>query len=444
MQCEVCCENINRSNHKQVTCAACPYIMCHACCVKYLTSVSDAHCMNCKHVWGIDFLTDNFTKTFINNEYKRHRGTIIYEREKSMLPETTPLAEQEFKRRKLNSVIHAVKREQTSVKLLLLENRNKQRTEDTLKERAELNEHYHSTVARIENGQEFLSFHVNTQRPIVERRVFIKACPAADCRGFLSSQYKCGMCSTKVCSHCFEIKVDEEHKCDEDNVKTADMIRNDSKPCPKCSTVIFKISGCSQMFCTICHTAFDWLTLRVTTGPIHNPHYFEYQRLHNNNNQRLQDDVGCERLPRYSGIQRALTIVPDKKVKLDFETLYMMHNHIEDVELPRYNRDVIVDNRDLRIDFILNSISEDDFKRTLQQREKRNNKKRDIYLILQTYQHVVLDIFTELNEARSVENVLECYEKMKNIRDYTNTNLGHIKKRYNNVVPSISDGFRIG
>ena len=27
-----------------------------------------------------------------------------------------------------------------------------------------------------------------------ERKAFIKRCPADDCRGFLSSQWKCGLC----------------------------------------------------------------------------------------------------------------------------------------------------------------------------------------------------------------------------------------------------------
>ena len=64
-----------------------------------------------------------------------------------------------------------------------------------------------------------------------ERRKFMKACPAEGCRGFLSTQWKCGMCSTHVCSKCFVIKpVDGagnfiEHECKESDLQSADLIR---------------------------------------------------------------------------------------------------------------------------------------------------------------------------------------------------------------------------
>ena len=44
---------------------------------------------------------------------------------------------------------------------------------------------------------------------IKERKKFIKPCPATDCRGLLSTQYICGLCSTKVCPDCLEIKNDK-------------------------------------------------------------------------------------------------------------------------------------------------------------------------------------------------------------------------------------------
>ena len=72
---------------------------------------------------------------------------------------------------------------------------------------------------------------------------FIRACPNNDCRGFLSTRYKCGVCGIKTCSHCLEIKK-ENHKCNEDDLKSAEVIRRDTKPCPSCGTCISKIEGC--------------------------------------------------------------------------------------------------------------------------------------------------------------------------------------------------------
>ena len=45
-----------------------------------------------------------------------------------------------------------------------------------------------------------------------------------------------------------------------------------AKPCPRCTALISKVSGCDQMFCTQCHTTYSWITGQVTKGPVHNPY----------------------------------------------------------------------------------------------------------------------------------------------------------------------------
>ena len=73
---------------------------------------------------------------------------------------------------------------------------------------------------------------------------------------------------------------DVEHTCDEEKVKSAELIRKQCKNCPKCGALTYKISGCPQMWCTSCHTAWNWNTGRIETKIIHNPHYFEYLKIH--------------------------------------------------------------------------------------------------------------------------------------------------------------------
>ena len=40
------------------------------------------------------------------------------------------------------------------------------------------------------------------------------------------------------------------------------------------------VKNCDQMYCTSCHTPFSWITGKIVTGAIHNPHYFQYLRQH--------------------------------------------------------------------------------------------------------------------------------------------------------------------
>jgi len=80
-----------------------------------------------------------------------------------------------------------------------------------------------------------------------ERAKFIMKCPAAECRGFLSTAYKCGTCQMWACPDCLVIKgpeKDVEHTCDPGQKESVALIIKESKGCPKCGQRISKIDGC--------------------------------------------------------------------------------------------------------------------------------------------------------------------------------------------------------
>ena len=76
------------------------------------------------------------------------------------------------------------------------------------------------------------------------------------------------------------------------------MIKNtcekDTKKCPTCYSLIHKIDGCDQMWCTQCKTAFSWNTLKIE-NKVHNPHFYEYLRANNHNVPRDINDIPCNR-----------------------------------------------------------------------------------------------------------------------------------------------------
>lgn len=80
------------------------------------------------------------------------------------------------------------------------------------------------------------------------RRQFVRGCPADGCRGFLASDWTCGTCATKACKHCGDAlaapgEAGEAHVCDEAAKASHALIQKDSRPCPKCASMIHKISG---------------------------------------------------------------------------------------------------------------------------------------------------------------------------------------------------------
>jgi hypothetical protein len=106
---------------------------------------------------------------------------------------------------------------------------------------------------------------------------FIQKCPLNDCKGFLKSNWACGLCDKTVCSRCF-LEKNSGHECNKDDVETAKLIKKETRECPGCNIRIFKIDGCNQMWCVECHTTFDWVTGNIVTSKTHNPHYYEWLR----------------------------------------------------------------------------------------------------------------------------------------------------------------------
>ena len=114
-------------------------------------------------------------------------------------------------------------------------------------------------------------------------KIFDFVCPEQDCLGKLyktDDGYKCNICNSIFCLHCLGKINNGVHACDIQEVNTfIDIIRN-TVPCPKCSTRIYRISGCDDMFCTNCHTGFSYRTGKIKHGNFHNPHRQEFIRNH--------------------------------------------------------------------------------------------------------------------------------------------------------------------
>jgi hypothetical protein len=276
-----------------------------------------------------------------------------------------------------------------------------------------------------------------------KKTAVVRRCPCDGCRGFLSSKWKCGVCDKKICSECNEEKNEEDgtHVCNPENVETVKLLKKDTKSCPKCGVLIFKISGCSQMWCPDCHTAFNWNTLKIETGIIHNPHYYEFQRANAGTQPagRNLGDIPCGGFPNYNELYTTIRHFE----KEDYTRLCNIHrliSHIQQYEL-RYvyrNTDLDVSNLDIRIRYLMNDNMDDkSFKATIQKREKAKNKLRDIANILRMFSDTGADIMRQIVVDPDRENTR--LDILNNLIRYTNTTFEHIHKRYSCVTPRIND-----
>jgi hypothetical protein len=456
MPCEVCTEYFNRSTRAEVKCPYCEFKSCSSCVEYYLLDTTqDAHCMNCRKGWSRDVLLKNLTRKFVTNDYKHRREELLLERERALLPSTQPWVEQERMKRRLVMEVNVLNNIKgiASAELAVIQSEdlnmiaaemNYLTDWEARTERArrcmEVRKNINNTSQEIQWREYQLVLHSREIGSVEQRRVFVRACPSNGCRGFLSSAWKCGICEMWACPECHEVKgpsKDSPHTCDANNIATARLLDKDSKPCPKCASIIFKINGCDQMFCTQCHTAFSWRRGTIEVGAIHNPHYYEIQRLMGTAPRNV-GDIPCGGMPNWDVFTAARINFAENSPLI--RALHQQHHHIEWVVLPRYQGGNVADNRDYRIKFMIGDWDEVEFKRRLQQREKARLKKSDILQLLNMYQLVVAEIF-----QRGVENKFENLNlymtEFSNLRDYINTEMSCVSKRYSCSTPKITEKF---
>ena len=414
MSCQICTDKFNNTR-KQVKCS-CDYECCVSCTKTYILSKSqNAHCMNCNVAWNREFLVNNLGHTFIAKEYQAFRANILYERELNLLPEAQVFIEDEKRQIATREEIKTLTTRVTMLK------RQKATREDikTL-----------TTRVTMLKRELFIMLHTNDATP-TERKEFIRRCPNNECNGFLTKNLHCSLCGIDACGVCREIKIaDTEHVCNEDVVKTVQLLQKDTKECPSCATLIFKISGCSQMFCMSCHKVFDWNTMKIDTGVVHNPHYFEWARQTGVNPRAV--NVECVPHITHYSINtfdtKLYSINLESHVITKYRELLRKIIHIREVDMPVYRRG-IHENIDLRVKFLKKEIDTEHFKTQLRIREKRKEKNTEIYNILDLYTRCVSDWVYVVNNIDVTILVFGKFKQdLETLTTYTQSHLLRISK----------------
>ena len=393
--CPICCEQFNKSNHKEITCPYqdCNYSACKTCIRTFLLGTTlDPHCMNCKKGWDQQFIINNLNKSFCDKEYKNHRKRLLVDREISKLPETMDAADKQKK------II--VEQQKMTVNSKKIKELNKELTE-LKKENGLIN----NKIYNIRRG------HDNNH----ERRQFIMSCPNNNCRGYLSTQYKCDLCEMFTCPHCLELigyNKNDPHTCNPDNIASAEMIKKDTKPCPQCGVRIHKIQGCNQMWCTQCKIAFNYVTLKIDTGIVHNPHYYQHLlQVNNGEVPRNPNDILCGGLCTVQAFNYYIlgylrtcvthNIIEQKlydELHVYITDIHRVISHITYHELPicRENVRTLINTESFRIDYILGNITKEELMEKIYRNDNKRKKFNNLLHIYELISVVGIERFKNL------------------------------------------------
>ena len=442
--CEICFEKFNRTRRIRVQCPGCDFPVCRLCTKTYLVQTNSLpHCLNCKNRWELNTLINATSKNFVEGEYKLHRSEMLFQQEQSRFPETMPFVEN-FRE------IERLKSKKAEIKIYLEE--AKQRYDNIHCVYLEIE----SKIRKKSRGGE-----------LGRKEEFKRGCPKEDCRGFLSSEWKCCLCETKVCPKCLLIKKDaEKHICERENIETAKVIKKETKSCPSCGINIFKIAGCDQMWCTQCRVGFSWKTGKIVTGVIHNPHFYQWERTRRTNGEATVNPpnaVMCGGIPYFQSWRKSLqdfiplslepACIEKHKVRNFLYNMHMYANHFfEDVlNTQRVICANVSDNRDLRIQYILGNLSKEDFKTAIVRGDKKYMKSRAVLEIYELINIIVTETMRDIHETMiesdsSEEAFLSVVEKIKRfeeIRRYGNVELGKISLIYSQTVGFVNHKFAI-
>lgn len=494
--CSICASKYTPIIRKKIICKFCSKDACSKCIEQYLTSRhEDGHCLHCRVNYNDTMLNEICTKTYLQQTYFRHRQEVLMNRERANLPGLQDDAIRVRKRRDsmiklqvLQKELRALKTERNDLAYAYYQLSTEYNTKyRELKENGQLadlktkmDQYYERrcqnlTVIREkkleyralrwaniygnrgnnqtdENKEEEESDEKNKEE---EKRKFIRRCMRTGCQGFLSTAWKCGICEWYSCSKCFTVKGQEHnslHECKKEDIDTADMIKKDSKPCPKCGEFINKSSGCSQMFCISCKTPWDWNTGKIVThGALHNPHYYEWMKRTGGEMPRNPADVPCGGYPNTWELRQLTRMMPQKVYSLFYE-FHRICMEIQDVTTRQYRRHIDQDNTNqINIRFLLRDHDEKMWGRCLAINEKKRKYDAEIQEIftafrmvavelinrVQHYRDDVIDTFTLLPPKKAEKIILDLNVEIQELIRMINSALCNVSISYSYSVPFV-------
>lgn len=434
--CPICIENYTKTKHFKVECFNCDFTACRKCIRYFVINSSNNHvnCMSCKITWNDKYISKALLPAFFKTNYKTHTNKNSIEEQLALLSDTQPEVERIIERVKIvneeytiikmkhniykyidtykvNKIVYFIqvirtenkkkiddkfqeelkkprniRMKKTNITKMFYENRheiNNKATERFNKYIEDINEDNKQYIEDSNKLNELEKREIELRKIINKKTTVVKSiynrpCSNSTCNGMLKTDYNlCSICDHITCSKCLQPynKNIKDHSCNEDDIKTAKLLKKDTKYCPKCNFGITKISGCDVMFCTQCNTSFNWKTMEILTKNLHNPHYLEYLR--RAGTQRERDNVtnNCTANPtitdfdtrRFNNIR---SFCYDIRVFRPFRTImdkgiisiqYILHISENATTIRTKINNCENSNREARINLLLNKIDRDAF-----------------------------------------------------------------------------------
>jgi hypothetical protein len=252
-----------------------------------------------------------------------------------------------------------------------------------------------------------------------------------DCNGFLYNEKEtkgqCGVCFRRTCLRCnMSIENIATHVCKQQDINSWEHIKKTTKACPQCGTFIHRIEGCSQMWCTQCHTAFDYETGRIEkqANRIHNPHYYAwiFSSGHQERIQNCQENI----LVHIGYVNRIGHNIPNPSDRVrDIIRIIFEHHRLliefQNMKIPKVNDYIIRTNESIKNNakkFIQNEIPETIFSSNNAKFVSKKQTISEYFHIMTTFMSSQIDIFNFyfLNDDNKIQSEKEMFQFIQQIQ----------------------------
>ena len=443
--CEICCDNYTNVRRIKLTCP-CGAKICKKCVQYFLVNEDkEPQCMICKEPYDRRFITDNLDPTFLKGALRQHAKKLIVDSEMSKMLDTQQHVQVYLDQKKINDALALIIKERDAAIL----------------------------AAKLLAGEKSEALN-KTKKAVKKERVSFKyPCPMEDCRGFVSVKGNCGTCECKVCTTCNQVK-QVDHECNPDDTASFELIKKETKPCPKCSERIQKISGCDQMWCTAekvkgqpCGCTFSWKSGEIEIGNVHNPHFFQWAQRNGSQvrnpgdivcggmlnhvifNARLNSNKEAEHLKSsHVNFKKFSSVKSFKNIKVNVKTvLIYFYRGIGDLGyfLPVLRRTAgnNEDSLQLRIKYSVKEITKEQFERTIMRKHVEKEKAIELLKVFELYNTVGIEQLNSLRDNCSTEHILKLCDTLFNLVDYINEELVKVNKAYSGRAYHITERFSL-
>lgn len=415
MSCDICVLNYNKTVNRQITCSKCQYSACMACYKQVIeSSITEAKCISCNNIFAYEFIATNFPQTYVNKEYRMHLAKITQDSERLKMHEAVPYLQ-------LAKDIDNISNRMCAVNITI----NKLKSE-----LAPLEGEYY----RLSRDKSRLQYQYDrkqltnnaTTDDIKDDILYVMNCIRADCNGYITKSYKCTTCDIRVCAQCHKLREGngDNHICDPIEVESVAAIKKDTRQCPKCFTPIHRISGCNQMWCTVCHTTFNYNTGKIEVGITHNPHYYEYLRA-NNREEDAVHHIQCGEMPTYRQLEGLLirknaprseissNILQFLQFSIEINDMLLRHNRYY-MHYGTHNASISFNNLDetdynnklleYRVEYLKNSITQEQWLSRINSCTNLHRRDREYHQLYTTMYNISRDLYIKFTQDYGLES----------------------------------------